>query len=118
MSTTFIKATANALDRHGIVGTYKVITEGTYDVNTGSASNTETSYTLKMYKKHIKASQYNYPELIGKDSAMFYILGYNLAFQPQSQDLIIFSGKTYKVDSVQSHMADGVVVLYRIMAVV
>ena len=118
MSNTFIRATANAIDRHGSTATYKIITEGAYDVNTGTASSTETTYSLKMYKKHINASQYYYPDLVGKDSAMFYILGYNLGFEPQVQDLIIFSGKTYKVNSVQSHMADQTVILYRIIAVV
>lgn len=118
MSNLFIKATASAIDRHGLSSTYKVITEGAYDVNTGSATNTETSYTVKMYMKHIKANQFNYPNLIGKTAGLFYILAYGLAFVPTATDLIVYDGKTYKVDSVQSHAAGGSTVLYRVLAVV
>lgn len=118
MSNLFIKATASAIDRHGLSSTYKVITEGTYDVNTSAATNTETSYTVKMYMKHLKASQFNYPNMVGKEAGLFYILAYGLAFVPTATDLIVYDGKTYKVDSVQKHTAGSQIVLYRILAAV
>lgn len=118
MTTSFIRATSSAIDRHGISATYKVITEGTYNVETSSTTNTETSYTVKMYMKHLKANQFNYPNLIGKQAGLFYILGYNLSFNPAAKDTIIYSGVTYTVDSVQSHATNGQIVLYRVLAVV
>jgi len=118
MSNLFIRATASAIDRHGIVATYKVVSEGAYNVNTGTTTNTETSYSIKMYMKQIKANQFNYPTLIGKESGMFYILAYNLAFVPSSNDLITYDGVTYKVDSVQKHNTGSSVVLYKVLAVV
>lgn len=118
MSNAFIQATSRAIDRHGISAVYKVITEGAYNVDTGSVTNTETSYNIKMYLKHIKANQFNYPNMIGKDAGLFYILGYNLSFVPSASDLIVFQNKTYKVDSIQSHAANGEIVLYRVLAVV
>lgn len=118
MSNIFIQATSKAIDRHGISATYKSISEGAYNVDTGSATNTETLYTVKMYMKHLKATQFNYPNMIGKDAGLFYILGYNLGFTPAPADLIVISGKTYKVDNVQIHSAGGVTVLYRVLAAV
>lgn len=113
----FLISTKSFIDTNGISSTYTVIQEGAYDVETGSASNTETSYTVKMYKKHIKATQYNYPNLVGKDAAMFYLVNDSLAFTPAVRDKITFSGVTYTVDSIQEHSALGAVILYRIVAV-
>lgn len=118
MSNLFLQATSRAIDRHGSVATYRVITEGSYNIETDSVVNTETDYTVKMYMKHIKATQFNYPNMIGRDSGLFYMLGYNLGFIPSPADLIIFGGKTYKVDSVQSHSASGQIALYRVLAAI
>lgn len=113
-----MQATARAIDRHGTAATYRVITEGAYDIESDSVTNTETDYSVKMYMKHIKATQFNYPNMIGKESGLFYILAYNLGFTPSPADLIVFGSKTYKVDSVQSHSASGQIVLYRVLAAV
>lgn len=118
MSNPFIRATAAAIDRHGSMISYDSIQEGTYDVNSGSVTSSTTNYAIKAYMKHIKANQFNYPNLIGKEAGLFYVLAYGLAFVPEAQDLITFNGKTYKVDSVQSHSANSQIVLYRIMGVI
>ncbi len=118
MTTSFIKATSAAIDRHGISATYKTVTEGTYNVETSSTTNTETSYTIKMYMKQIRENQFSYPNLVGKEAGLFYILGYNLAFNPSVKDVIVYNGTTYTVDSVQSHSANGQIVLYRVLGVV
>ena len=114
----FAKATSEAIERNGLSSTYKSVTQGTYDVNAGSVTNTETSYTVKIYMKNLNVNQFNYPNLIGKDTGIFYLYAGGLAFVPKPQDLIIFNSKTYKVDSVQSHAAQGSIVLYRIIGVV
>jgi hypothetical protein len=103
--------------RHGKDCTYKVVTEGTYDVNTSSATNTETEYTLKIYKKNIRVNQFNYPNLVGKDVSMFYLSGLDLVFIPESGDYIEYESDTYKVESVQGHVALGTTELYRIVGV-
>lgn len=118
MSNQFIRAVKTAIDKHGLSSTYRAITEGTYDVNTGSTTNTQTDYTVKMYMKNISANQFNYPNLIGRESGLFYVSAYNLAFTPAINDYIIYNSKTYKVDSIQSHSAAGLITLYRILAVV
>lgn len=97
MSNAFIQATSRAIDRHGISAVYKVITEGAYNVDTGSVTNTETSYNIKIYLKHIKANQFNYPNMIGKDAGLFYILGYNLSFVPSYLILSYFKIKHIKL---------------------
>lgn len=117
MSNLLVKATASAIDRHGITATYKAVSEGAYDIQTGSTTNTETTYSVKMYMKQIKATQFNYPNLIGKESGLFYVLAYGLAFAPAVNDFIVYAGTTYKVDSIQKHTAGSDIVLYRILAV-
>lgn len=113
----FLISTKSFIDTNGISCTYTAVQEGTYNVETGSTTNTETAYTVKMYKKHLKANQYNYPNLVGKDAAMFYLTNDSLAFTPAVRDKITFSGVTYNIDSIQEHSALGAVILYRIIAV-
>ena len=113
----FLIATKSFIDTNGISCSYIAVQEGSYNVETGSTTNTETTYTVKMYKKHLKATQYNYPNLVGKDACMFYLTNDNLAFAPAVRDKITFSGVTYTIDSIQEHSALGAVLLYRIIAV-
>ena len=113
----YLAIALRAINTHGKTCTYSVVSEGTYNIETSSATNTETSYSVKMYKKHIRANQYNYPNMIGKDSAVFYLANNSLSFVPTSTDKITFNSKIYTVDSVTEHAADGLVILYKILAV-
>jgi len=113
----FLIASKKALARHGIPAVYISVAEGTYNVETASASNTETSYALQMYKKHLKVTQYNYPNLIGKDAALFYLVNDALSFVPAIKDKINYAGTTYTVDSFSEHYAKGDLILYKIIAV-
>ena len=112
-----MQITKDAINRHGLNCTYIVVTEGIYDINSGSVTNTETSYTVKCYKKHIKANQYNFPNLIDKDLCMIYLCSDGLNFIPSVQDFVIFKGIKYKIDSIQSHDAYGETVLYKLIGV-
>lgn len=104
-----------AINLHGKTCSYLKVTEGSYDVETGSTSNTETTYSVKMYKKHIRATQYNYPSLIGRDSALFYLANNALSFVPKPKDKIVIDTITYTVDSITEHSADSLVILYKIL---
>lgn len=113
----FLVETKKFILSNGSSCTYKVVQEGSYNVETGGTTNTETSHTVTMYKKHIRANQYNYPNLVGKDAAMFYLANDSISFTPAVRDKINFSGVEYSIDSIQEHSALGQVVLYRIIAV-
>ncbi len=113
----YLAITLNAINQHGKTYSYTIITEGTYNIETGSTTNTETSYSVKMYKKHIRASQYNFPNMIGRDSALFYLANNALSFVPAPKDKITINNVTYTVDSVTEHAADGLVILYKILTV-
>jgi hypothetical protein len=69
-----------------------------------------------MYKRHIRANQYNYPNLIGQDAALFYLVNYNLVFTPTVRDKILIDSQVYNVDSITEHRANGAIVLYKILA--
>lgn len=113
----FVYNTRINIQRHGILSTYKVIQTGTYNPNTGIVSNTETDYSFKIYKKQLIADQFTYPNLIGKESGIFYIDASLISFVPKAQDLIVFNSQTYKVNSVQSFAALGQIVLYKVIGV-
>jgi hypothetical protein len=113
----FLRESIYYTNLHGIVCSYIRVAEGTYNVETGSTTNTETVHSVKMYKKHINASQYNYPTLIGKDSALFYLANNNISFVPNIRDRIIYNSEIYQVDSYQEHIALGRVCLYRIVGI-
>jgi hypothetical protein len=113
----YLSVAVKAINTHGKVCSYLVVNEGSYNIETGSTTNTETSYSVKMYKKHIRASQYNFPNMIGRDSALFYLANNNLTFVPAVKDKIVIDNTTYTVDSITEHAADGLVVLYKILTV-
>lgn len=113
----YLAIVLKAISQHGKTCSYTIVTEGSYDVETGSTTNNETSQSVKMYKKHIRASQYNFPNMIGRDSALFYLANNKLAFVPKVKDKITIDGVTYNVDSITEHSADGLVILYKILTV-
>lgn len=114
----FALATRNAIQRNGILSTYKRITTGAYDPNTGIIPSSELSYSFKIYMKQIIANQFNYPSLIDKESGLFYIDASQINFIPKAQDVIIYNSKTYKITSTQSFSAGGSIILYKVIGVV
>ena len=115
MTNPFLASTQRMINQHGQSATYIKVSEGSYNIETGSTTNTDTSYTVKMYKKHIKATQYNYPSLIGKDSALFYLANNALSFIPRPKDKIVVSSVAYTVDSITEHSADGLLIFYKLI---
>ena len=116
MANNFLTITKQALKTHGIVGRYTRVSAGVYNVETGTKTDTSTEYSIQMYKKHVKASQYHYPDLIGTDSAIFYIASDSFSFAPSIKDKITYNGEQYKIVSYAEHIAQGQVVLYKILA--
>jgi hypothetical protein len=117
MSNPFLNSTTRMIDQHGQSVTYTKVTEGTYNIETGSTTNTDTTYTVKMYKKHIKSNQYNYPNLIGRNAALFYLANQALAFVPETRDKITVNGEVFEVEAIVEHSARGQIVLYKLIAV-
>lgn len=113
----FTRECKRLIDLHGINVTYNSVSEPVYDVSTGTVTASSTSSTIKSYPRHIKADQYNFPNLIGKEAYMFYIYNYNITFVPKNGDVIIFNNEEYSVDIIQNTIARGEVVLYRVVAV-
>lgn len=117
MANSFLAITKQALALHGKLGQYTRTTAGVYDIETGVASNSTLVSNVQLYKKHIKTSQYNYPNLIGKDAVMFYLANDSLSFIPKSRDKITYDNVEYTVDSFAEHVALGETVLYKILAI-
>jgi hypothetical protein len=113
----YLAIVLKSINTHGKACNYFVVTEGSYNIETGSTTNTETSYSVKMYKKHIRASQYNFPNMIGRDAALFYLANNKLTFVPKVKDKISIDNVVYTVDSITEHSADGLVILYKILTV-
>lgn len=112
----FLKAAKDLINRHGTNCAYTVVTEGVYDEQTLSTTNTAVSHAVKMFKNHIKTSQYSYPNLIGKEIAEFYLANDSIGFVPNVRDLITINAILYTVEQVQEHHAVGSVALYTIIA--
>jgi hypothetical protein len=116
MANDFLSITKQALKMHGMLGKYTRVSAGVYNVETGTKTDTTTEHSVQMYKKHIKASQYHYPDLIGTDSALFYVASDSLSFVPSIKDKITYNSEQYKIVSYAEHIALGQVVLYKILA--
>jgi hypothetical protein len=116
MSNQFLLSTSKMIKMHGSAMTYTQVQEGTYNIETGSTTNTSTNYTVTMYKKHLKTDQYNYPDLIGRSAAMFYLANAELEFTPTVRDKILVDGETFEIQSLMEHRARGQLVLYKLVA--
>lgn len=112
----FEQAVITFIQRHGVPIVYKKIQEGTYDPSVGMSVNTETLVNLKSYPKQIKANQYNYPNLIGKEVVLFYVK-FDPTLAISNSDWIVYNTKTYKIDSYSEHSANGNILVYKILAV-
>jgi hypothetical protein len=112
-----LNATAQLIVLHGESCVYTKVIEGTYNVATGSMTNTETTFNIKGYRKHLRATQFNYPNLVGRESIMFYMLPDAAIGIPAVQDKVTFGTDVFTVDSVQSHIGWGLVCLYRLVCV-
>ncbi len=112
----FISSAKQLITLHGVSCTYTTVTEGTYDVETGSVTNTESTLTITSYPKQVKVNQYNYPNLIGKVVTEFLCLATDFTSTPNPRDKIVHDGSTYSVEQVRTHQANGEKVLYKILA--
>lgn len=117
MSNQFLASAKRSIDRHGQNMSYLSVVEGQYNIETGSVTNSETAYTVKMYKKHIRANQYNYPNLIGQDAALFYLVNSGLTFTPAVRDKIVVDSVTYVIDNIVEHRTNAKIVMYKMLAV-
>lgn len=113
----FLRASVRLICRHGASAKFIQVTEGVYDPQTLSTVNTDKSFSVCLYKNHIKASQYNYPNLVGKDIAEFYLANDDLLFKPAIRDKITYGVDMYSVENIKEHLALGSVVMFTILAV-
>lgn len=109
--------TKHALNLHGISCVYSRITPGVYNVETSTVTTTEVTYHTKAYRKQIKASQYNYPDLINKNASLIYIAADTFVGSPAIGDTITFGTEVFRVKEYQEHVAFGEVVLYRLVSI-
>ena len=116
MSNQFLISTIKLINRHGVPMSYNSVVVGAYDVNTGSVTDTNTTYSLIMYPKQTRFSPHNFPDLVGKEGVIFYLANNSLAFTPKLSDTITYNSGKYVVQSIQTHTALGQIVLYKIVA--
>ena len=117
MANDFLQATIRLINRHGIPVTFITVTEGTYDSNTGTVTNSEVETSIVSYPKRFTANQYNMPNLVGKEAMEWLIVASDLSAKPTSQDKIKRGSTVYTVDSVKEIIAQGDPVLYKVLAV-
>jgi hypothetical protein len=103
------------LSLQGVNCTYKSVVTGTYNVDTGTVTNTEVTASVKTYPKVLKASQNYYPNLIGKQAVTFYFDAADIA--PKLEDYIHWNSEEYRVQEVTPYVVNGQVVLYKVIGV-
>ena len=113
----FTHAAKRLIAVHGTSIVYNAVTTGVYDANTLTVQNTSTPVSLKAYTKNIKVTQYNYPNLVGKEVFAFLIEATTLGITPKPNDFITFNSKKYVVTSLQSHYAVQDLIYYTVLGV-
>ena len=114
---TGFAGTTRLITKHGVDVQYVVVTEGEYNIETSTTDNTVTSTTIRAYPKRLKITQYNYPNLIGKQAVEFLVAGGTLLTPPRTNDKIVYDGDEYNVDSFISIVAYSEVKLLKILTV-
>lgn len=112
-----LEATKRLIYRHAITASYKSTIGGTYNVSTGQVVNGETTYTPKIYKKHVKATTFYQPSMIGKEISLFYLVATDIPVRPKVGDKIVYASDTFIVDSFTEHIAEGAVCAYVLLGV-
>lgn len=114
----FLRATKSMIYRHGVNVTYKRVSIPAYNAFSGQTTSTVTDVLIKAYPRQIVATQYNLPNMIGKEVIEFYVYAPDLnSVAPKANDKIVMNSAEYIVNSMQEHRALGPVVLYKIVAV-
>lgn len=106
----FKRAITLEVKRHGVEVQY-IETKKVQDIINGTTINTEVKISIpKAYPKQEKATQYNFPNLVGKEVISFRILPDDCT--PVINAEIVYKNKKYKIDTIREHMALGEVILY------
>ena len=113
----FLQAAIRQIARHGVLVDYITVTEGQYDVETGTTVNAETTLQVKAFPKRVRATQFNYPSLVGRQVVEFLVAGNAFTASPTTQNKITYLGDTYTLELVSSHTALGEVCLYKLLGV-
>lgn len=113
----FLQAAKELIYPNGIDVTFTTVIEGVYDPNSGTVTNAETSKVLKAFPKNIRATAYNYPNLIGREIIEFLVVATDVTSKPKPQDKIIKGSDVFLVDRVRENYADGQVVIYQLLGV-
>jgi hypothetical protein len=113
----FLAATVNQINQHGVACVYSSKGAQVYNPATSKSTSTSVDASVKLYPKHIRTNQYNYPDLVGKQVIMFYLANSELTFTPKVGDSITYNSEKFLVNSLQSHAALGEICLYKLLAV-
>lgn len=106
----FKRETALHVKRHGVPCEY-IETKRIKDFINGTTVDTEVITPLpKCYPKQEKATQYNFPNLVGKEVVSFRVLPEDCT--PIVGAEIKYKNKRYKIDSIKEHVALGEICLY------
>lgn len=112
----FLTNTKKHITRHGVTIDFIKVEEGVYDIETSSVTNTETITQIKAYPVAVQVTQYNFPNLVGKEVIKFLIAGDALVTKPSPMDKIIYKGSSYSVLEQQDYTALGEVCLQHLIA--
>lgn len=113
----FIQAAKELVYPNGLTVTYSSVVTGNYDIESGSVTNTTTETVIKAFPKAFKASLYSLPSLIGKNASEWLVVAPDLPSTPKPLDKILKGTEVHTVETYSEHVADGQVVLYKIIAV-
>jgi hypothetical protein len=114
----FAASASRMLTRFGTAVTFKAVTVGAYDTSLGTATNSFANSTVTAYKKQIAATQYNFPDQIGKELAEFYIHASSFpSSKPKVGDKITEGTNTFTIVKVSEHGAYGEIILFCLIGV-
>ena len=82
----FHKVAQNLIESAGVEITYKSVSEGVYDPNTLSVSNTETPETIKAFLTRLTSQEEKDPNLVNKSASVFLIANNSLTAAPSDRD--------------------------------
>lgn len=108
----FLVSTVRMINLHGKASIYTSYSNPVYNEDTRENVVTETSTTVKSYRKQLFKIDHLFPDLVGREVCEFYVSANAFLDFPKQEDKITFDNIPYVIKRVEPKAARGEIVLY------
>lgn len=115
--SNYLNVVKQQIQREGVTVTYSSTTQGVYNPETSTVTNSTSQTVLKAFPAVCTFSEQQNPNLVGVASKAFLMTSTDLLSKPKPNDEILQGTDKYTVKIVKEHWGSGVLCMYRVLCV-